>query len=63
MTAQVFHYKLKDKSGKIAIPPDKATLDRAAAIGAELLLWTAQTVPRALLSPEGHYTPQEIRRR
>ena len=60
---QVYFYKVKDATGKTVVPPDKITLYRAAAIGAEVLIWTAQTVPRVSLSHEGHYTPQEIRRR
>ena len=55
MTTQVYHYK--DKNGQVVVPADKITMDRAASLGADVLLWTAQTVPRASLSPEGHYTP------
>jgi hypothetical protein len=57
MVTQVYHYKLKKKSGGIEIPADKITMERAAVLGAEVLMWTAQTVPRAALSPEGHFTP------
>lgn len=57
MAIQVYQYKVRNADGDWQEMPDKITLDRAAELGAEIILGTTQIVPRTAVSPEGHYTP------